>query len=358
MTIGIIFILDLEYAPYIKKYINEIKKNGKDFEILYWNRLNGKYNEDWKTIPYNKAGNLNDSKIQKLKGFLGFRKFLINKLSEKKYDKLIILTTLTGLLISDYLIKNYKNKYIFDIRDYSFEHIKLFKYIENKLIENSYFTSISSEGFKNFLPNSNKYVISHNILDEEVHEALQQNKKEKNDLNKINLTFIGAVRHFEIDKLVINTFSNDKIFNLYFHGYGASYDKLKKYTEKNFRNVELTGKYNRKEKPKLLENTNIINSYYSENEIMNQYALPNKYYDAIIYRIPLWANPKVYVGQRAISKGIGLNVPLDENTRDQMLKEYSKIDWNKFYEDCAKELENILTEDQIFWRKLAGFLEC
>lgn len=355
--VGIVFLLDLEYAPYLIKYTSQLERLGINYEIITWSRLNNKNNLDKKIIQYTKEGKLQDRKFKKLLGLIGYRKFLIDTLKNKKYDKLIILTTLTGIIISDYLIKNYKDRFIFDIRDYTFEKIKLYKKIEKNIVEASAFTAISSTAFKEFLPISNKYIITHNILYHEINEAknreLYLNNKSK---EKINLTFIGSVRHFDLDKKVINSISSDNRFRLIYHGYGASYDLLNRYCEENKKNVLLTGKYDRKDKLKLMKNVDIINSYYDDNNIANKYALPNKYYDALIYKVPIWANPNVYVGKRAIEKGIGINVKLDENTSNNILNQYNEIDWNEFYKNCDAELNSVLDEDNIFNNKLNQFI--
>ena len=186
--VGIVFLLDIEYAPYIDKYIDILNEEKKEFEVIYWNRSNKKDNECcFKAHIYNKKSNLNKSKFSKIGDFLGYRKFVVKTINERKYDKLIILTTLTGILLSDILIKNYQGKYIFDIRDYSFEKNKIFYLLEKKIISQSFITTISSNGFKEFLPKTFNYVISHNIIRREIEEAKDSVYKIYNKNEKICL---------------------------------------------------------------------------------------------------------------------------------------------------------------------------
>jgi hypothetical protein len=351
--IGIVFLLNLEYAPYIRKYTTELEKKGVDFEVICWDRLESDYIVPWKTISYKKRGGLNDSKVKKLSSFIGFRKFLIKTLNQRKYEKLIILTTLTGMLIGDYLIKNYRGKFIYDIRDYTFENNILYRIVESKIIKSANFTAISSEGFKNFLPENGNYFISHNIIKAEILSSAVFNRNM--DLNVINISFIGAIRHYDIDKNMVDIFGNDSRFKVLFHGYGASFTALKEYCEGRFDNVLLTGKYDRQDKMNLLEGSNIINSYYSSDIYANKYAMPNKYYDALIYRIPLWANPNVYVGQRSIECGIGIDVKLDNDAPEKINRILKSFNWKKFEENCWQELHKISIEDEVFERKLNEF---
>lgn len=351
--IGIIFLLNLEYAPFLKKYTKELEAEGKDFEIIYWNRLQSETYEKWNTVVYEKKANLSDNKFQKMISFYKYRKFLKKTLKEKKYEKVIVLTTLTGMLIFDILLKKYRNKFIYDIRDYTFEKNYIYKFIENIIIKSSYFVAISSDGFREFLPKSSKYILSHNIVLEEV----ERSKNFKRQISsKVNLTFIGAVRHFEIDKEVVDIFGNDSRYEVFFHGFGLSYSMLKKYCVGKFSNVFVTGKYNRNEKEKLLYESSVINSYYAAEKFANKFALPNKYYDTLIYKIPLWANPDVYVGERAIENGIGLNVKLNKNAPDEIFNLLNSMDWDTFDKNCDKELDTILKEDKIFVQKVKEFI--
>lgn len=353
--VGVIFLLNLEYAPFIKKYTKELESVGEDFEVIYWERLETDFANEWSTVVYKERGQLGDSKLKKMISFWKYRKFLIETLKKKKYDKLIILTTLTGITIFDFLIKNYKNKFIFDIRDYTFEKNPIFSYVESLVINSSYFTAISSDGFKEFLPKSDKYVLSHNIITSEVEEAKHFVPNRSND--GIKLTFIGAVRHFDIDKKIVEIFGNKEGFNVTFHGYGVSYSSLKDICSNKYSNVELTGKYDRKNKMNLLIDSSILISYYSEDNYANQYALPNKYYDALIYKIPLWANPDVYVGKRAIENGIGLKCILGEEAPNKAREYLKSIDWNRFDLSCKNELSKILDEDKSFRNKLLRFIQ-
>lgn len=352
--IGIVFLLNIEYAPFLNKYTAELEKNGQKFEVISWKRLDSKYTIPWKHITYEKRSNLGDSKFKKGIDFYGFRRFLINILREKKYEKLIILTTLSGMLIWDYLLKNYKGKFILDIRDYTFENFKPFKFIESKLIDSSYFTAISSPGYKNFLPKSSKFIISHNIILDELKSSKLQTL---NDSDRINIVFLGAVRHFEIKKEIVNLFGNDNRFNIYFHGNGVAYERLLHYCNDKFDNVFLTGKYDRIDKAKLIENATIINSYYGSENYANMYALSNKYYDSLIYKKPLWANPKLYIGKRAIDRGIGIDLELNNDAPNRLIGLLNNFNWEDFYDDCDKELKKVLDEDKLFVDKLNDFIK-
>ncbi len=345
--IGILCIIDLNYIPYLKKYTDYLDKIDADYEVIYWKRLDTKEEVPFKTVEFCYNADLSLSRKEKLIGFAKYRKFVVNTLNDKKYDRLIVLSTLMGILVSDVLTKKYAGKFIFDIRDYTYEYLAFYKAIESKIIKSSWKTVISSDGFREFLPESNKYILCHNFLESEIDESRRFIKKTSGSLE---LTFIGAVRHFDLDKSVVDVFCGDSRFDLVFHGYGASYDALLKYTIG--KRVKLTGRYNRNDKEQLLESTDIINSYYDEKNIVNRYAVSNKYYDAAIYRKPLWANPDTYIGTLAYNKGIGLNCKIDP---DSMFEEYNKIDPEQFEASCERIVKEILQDEQLYLEMLGCF---
>ena len=58
-----------------------------------------------------------------------------------------------GIILYRYLRKKYKNNYIYDYRDYTYEKYGFFKKMVNKLIDDSYVTFVSSDGFKKYFNN-------------------------------------------------------------------------------------------------------------------------------------------------------------------------------------------------------------
>lgn len=356
--IGIIFLLNIRYAPYLKKYTDVLEAQNQDFEIIYWDRLNSEDNTDGiPTKVFNYSSDLNKSKISKLKDFYKYRQFIVKNIKSNKYEKLIILTTLTGVLLTDLLLKDYKGKYVLDIRDYSFERNVLYKKLIGKLVENSYFTAISSKGFLNFLPQSNKYIIAHNYRDEDIEQRNMQKKTSKP--KQIKISFLGSIRHFDLDKKIIEIFKDDNRFIIEYVGDGPHFEKLKSYVLKNHYKVVLPGRYNFNEKPRILSSVDIINGYYDEKEYINKYAISNKFYDSIIFKIPILVNKDVYLGEIVDQKYLGLAINIDNYSKHELSEivheKISNFDYVKFYKMCDELLQEIIIEDNLFKEKLAVF---
>src|SRR5699024_9521129 len=98
-----------------------------------------------------------------------------------------------------------------------------------KIVENSDFTTISSEGYKKFLP-PNNYVTIHSLNNKILKDA-KPRKQLKNKDKPINICFIGYVRFFDIDKKLIDILGNDPRYVIQFFGEGSQH--LKEYAEKN-----------------------------------------------------------------------------------------------------------------------------
>lgn len=352
--IGIVLIIEPEYAPYLENYIRILEEEEKEFEVLYWKRFGENTQYPYKTIAYEQISSLNDTKMKKMRCFIGYKRFLKKQI--KKYKKLIVLTTLPGMIMYQELLKYYKGNYIYDIRDYTYENIIGFKFFQKKIIENSAFTTISSPEFKKFLPKSNKYKVFNNFTIQEVKEGQDINVVSHNSNETIKIVFLGAVRHFEIDSKLINKLGNDTRYEIFFHGYGRDYERLKKYSEK-YQNVYVTGKYLKKDKSKLLNKATIINGYYSEQDIENKYALSNKYYDSLFYKKPMWANPKVYVGRRSIENNLGISISLEDiEFNNRLFDELNNFDYDKFNKGILLETNKVLLENERLETSIRQFI--
>lgn len=342
--IGIIFIGNLYVCPYLNIYTQELEKNVTPYEVLFWNRSGEKL-----TLPQNyRACEVYSEEEQrvvtKLFDFLKYRRWLKGQLKSKKYDKLIILSTLSGMLIFD-LLKKYKRRYFFDIRDYSYEHIGLFFAIEKWVIKNSFATSISSPGFRNFLPQY-EYIIAHNIQKAELN-INHQVQLPKGDAETINIVWNGTMRYFGHQKKIIDRLANDKRFALYYHGTGPELTQYEEYCDlKGVKNVFFTGRYDNTEKAQLLEKADIINnSYWIEKENEIKYAISNRFYDGLVYKIPQLVESKTYKAGICEKYGVGIGINPDEDKFADLLYEwYMGFDRERFTDGCEK-LMNIVQND-------------
>ena len=353
--VALIFCGDLKYCPYIKRYIDRLELHEVDYSVYFWNR--GGFSLD---LPanyqyYDYPSDLSKGKMGKLVDFFKFRKWLYAKLDSDKPDKIVALSTLVGVLMGKKLYRN-NIPYVFDIRDYSFEHIAPFAYIERKVIENSAFTAISSKGYNSFLPKCN-YVVAHNFNRNDITGTKHFVRHE----GKITFVWNGVVRYFEFQKQYLDALKNDPRFEIIFHGDGPELDLYEKYCkEEGFTNIVFTGSYNNDKKEELLRNAGILNNCYGSTRNAGnrvKYAVSNRFYDGMIYHIPQLVETAGFKSEWAKETGIGISIPADKYFADKLFEYYKNIDSKEFDKACNNALEQVIMEDDEYISKIDFFIK-
>lgn len=350
--ISLIFCGDLKYCPYLSRYTERLEKQKISYRVLFWNRGNFELKMPFNYVYYDSPSAENLDKIKKLKDFMGFRKWILQQLKKYPSDGLILLSTLTGVLIFDKL-KKYSKKYIFDIRDYSYENLEIFRKIEKKIIERSAFTAISSKGFKSFLP-EHDYVIAHNFNRNEMIDTPVFIKRNI----PIKLVWNGTVRFFDFQKKYIDALKNDSRFIMIYHGTGTDLEIYKSYCkDNNINNVVFTGVYENKDKYKLLADADILNnSYGGRDGDQLRYAISNRFYDGVIYHIPQLVEPDGYKAAVTQENGIGIALEASDSFADELYAYYNKIEPTQFDKACKFVLKRILEEDNIYIKEIDRFI--
>lgn len=350
--IALIFCGDLKYCPYLSRYTERLEKASAPYRVLFWNRGNFTLNLPENYMYYDSPSDESLGKVQKLRDFFGFRKWVITQLKECKPDRLILLSTLTGVLLFD-KIKKYQKNYIFDIRDYSYENLSVFRKIEKKIIDGSFFTAISSKGFKAFLP-EHDYVIAHNFNRNEMIDCPKFIRQTK----PLKLVWNGTVRFFDFQRQYIDALKNDDRFQLVYHGSGTDLEKYKKYCADNdIRNVVFTGPYNNRDKYKLLKDAAILNNCYGGRDgDQLRFAISNRYYDGLLYHIPQLVETGGYKADVTTKSGVGISLDAGSNFADELYEYYQTISANDFDLACSTALEEVIEEDNIYIEKIDEFI--
>ena len=226
-------------TPYSKLYEDTIKGNGNDYDIVFWDRFSN--------APLERSGNefiihrictLGGKKYKKIPAFFYYRNTLKEIIRRGRYDRIIILNTMPGFLLSDVLLNQYKGHFVLDIRDYTYEKYSFYKNRVMKLINNSAFSTISSAGFLRFLEDSPKLMINHNISNLSGDFQAEPLKGKE----KITIGFIGVIRYEDINRGLINQLKNDLKFHFKYIGRVYPECHLKEYCEKeHFSNVSFGG---------------------------------------------------------------------------------------------------------------------
>ncbi len=361
MKIGIIYIGDIKYAPFLKKYQDILESLGAEFDVLYWNREKDLTIKSSNIIPFEKYSKLSMPRVMKLFDFLMFGLWCTKRIKNNKYDKLILLTTLSGMILYRTLKHNYKGRYIFDIRDYTYEGIRTYLKYENKIIANSSFTALSSPYFKSFLGKSDKYIIAHNYT--EIVDRTVEIKPKKN--KHINLGFVGSLRYFDYQQKIIDALGNDDRFDLHYYGTGPEFERYKKYVVKcGYSNIILHGGYDHKDRNDFMKSIDILNnSYGNSGQTINnmspeiRYAISNKYYDGLQLYIPQLVEIGSYKCERVERLGLGFGIDVDDlKFGDKLYSAYQEIDMENLRRNAELEIRTIKEEDREYTQSIERFV--
>ena len=350
---AIVLGCNLHWAPYYYRYEKILNDYKIPFDVIIWNREGIKEVIDAPCIEFQLADvscNNNPSKVFK---FFRFARFVKRIVKRNQYSKIIFLgfqgCALT--LNARYFSSHYKNRYWIDIRDYHYEWFKPYYRLEQKVINSAYDVAISSDGFKEFLPEYD-YLHMHNV--DPNMESVVRNFEHIEDTKQIRISFIGNVRYFNENCALLKCLGNDKRFKIQFYGTGT--DKLKEFCEvQQIRNVDFHGRFEQSETVGFYNQTDIINNIYGNNSKEVTTALSNKLYYAIYLHMPILVSSGTYMERFCESYGFSYTFKEERDFGDSLFNWYmSNVHNDKKAYIAAQQL--IEKEEEETFNKLKDFL--
>ena len=343
-------------SPHVAMYLHLLNKGGVDYDVAVWNRKGDKTDD----IPsnymvYNKITEDYYPAWRKLLEIYKFYRFVKNKIKNTKYNSIIIFEIANSLYFYKYLKTNYYRRYIFDIRDYSpFCKFDIANKLIKKMVSNSYATMISSEGFKSWLPEGEKYVISHNISDEIFNRY--RNVRYKPFSDTIRILTIGNLRDPYINSQITGIFGNNSRYYLKFVGDGAAQPIISSYCKQhNIQNVSFYGHYQKSEEANFYMEADIINCCMEDNMLSN-YLMSNRIYLSALFRKPIICNRGSYQTEIIEKYGIGVAVD-DVNELKGKLEDYIKsFNATRFEENCNVFLKDVEKEQRQYEKVLFNLI--
>ena len=347
MKICILSAVNIKHMTLTSLYFNYFNKMGIDIDIIYIDKYN-----IVETAPagriyrYTTVINRELSKLKKISKYVSFRKFAKNIIYENKYDFIIVWKTETAFLFLDLLIFKYNNKFCLNIRDYTMENNPIFKQVLGKIINQSKFVTISSDGFKRFLP-PNKYItlLSYN---ESLLERCVPKKRMNYMSEPIKVCFIGYVRFFDIDKKLIRALANDNRYIIQYFGEGSQY--LEHYCKENkIYNAEFISGFKVEETCKLLEKADVINNLYGKGITALDTAISIKFYYALHRKIPILVFKDTYMEKVSLESGIGYSINDNfNNLADDFYNWYHSQDFENIDKNCEQQIQEIKNNHMLF----------
>lgn len=354
MKLALIQPSNLLHAPYLNYYRDILDKEEVEYDIINWNRL-AIENEDT-TYSYNRNGDLKSNIFKKIFDYYLFSRYVRKLLHKNKYDKIIIFIPQFAIYLSNIFKKEYKDKYILDIRDYGKANMYYKKLDE--IIRNSYLTVISSEGYKDWLPEEYSYIISHNTDIKEYKLDSESNKVDIKSKEEITISNIGSIRNYDENIKVINAFSNKKGYKLNYIGKGMCEEELKEYCIKNnIFNVSFYGRYEKEDELSFYKKSDIINIITPKNNYGNNTAMANRLYNAIITGCPVIVRRGTYMSKIVEKYNLGILIDLDRDDIVKMVNNYMQgFDYYTFIKGCNDFFEKVEQDQKIFEEKVKEFI--
>lgn len=349
MKILILGFAKIKYMPYIHFYLDNIAA-GNDVHVLYWNRdLQAEDTAALKGVTLHEFRRRQDddvAKASKIGSFIRYRRFAQKIIRSEKFDRIIVLHSLPGVLVYDTLRKKYRNKFILDYRDSTYEGFTPFKKVIGRLTEASIATFVSSDAFRRFLPDgcAEKIHTSHNLLTDSLSH---RDEKEKHGTvsDKIRIAFWGFIRDEKINREIIRKIAADQRFELHYYGREQQVAlNLKTFARQlQASNVFFHGEYTPEQRYSFVRQTDLIHNLFDDDNML--LAMGNKYYDAAIFYIPLVSMKGSFMADTAHRAAIGLQAdPYAEDFTDRLYAEYRRIDRDAFRQNCDAELDRVLSE--------------
>lgn len=356
--IGIVCFWDRTATPYLQKYEELLQAAGAPYEILFWNRSGEPRetaeNEQDILIPCHRQP------LQKLVDFFRWRAQVLRHLKTRRYDKLIILSTVPAVLLSGYLKHYYSGRYIFDIRDYTLEKNSLFGAIVTKLVEHSALTPISSDGYREWLRPSDKLVTNHNIT----WSDLPTEDRAFFAAPPFRYTFVGNVRLDAQTEMVLRALKNHPQFRSGYVGrVMPGCDVMELCEREGIENCDFSGEFHYTAKPEIYRNIDLINAVYANAPAGkmspgDSTPIPNRLYDCVVFRVPIVCCKGTFLAM--IVEKYALGFAIDAYTDDVVacFEQYvANFDKEAFLEGCDAFLAVAQQEEAAFKERVIAFIK-
>ncbi len=354
---NILMILTNGFDPDLRVYkeAKYLVKNGNKVEILCWDRDNRYADRKSEIVDGIKITRFYESssygsglkQIFKLLKFKNDCKKYIRK-NNSIYD-VIHCHDLDGML-AGYLMHIKKANLVFDMHEFyetgSYAKIapiirKLVKFLQNRAYK---IIHVNEQQIKNMTKkNKAKLVYLPNYPEEE-----KFNKVKHIISDNVRITYAGYIRHLIPMKNLIKAANELDNVLVSIHGSGELYNDIKK-MEKEYKNVKVSGAFKHEEIAKFYSNSDLIYVVYNKGNKNDETALPTKFFEAIICKIPVIVSKGSLMEEWVKKYDIGFSV--DGTDYKDIKNLLEKLEKNK--EILDKKIKNMRDISQKFsWEEI------
>lgn len=345
-------------TPHVKMYMNIFDRYGVEYDVVVWNRKDDPIDGiPSNYILYNHKTDDQYPTFRKIIDNLRFAKFVRKKVNPNKYSVAIVIDIAAAVFFSSFLIKNFKKRFLFDIRDYSpFCRFSITRKLIKLLINSSFKTIISSAGFKSWLPMNIDYVISHNI-DYDIFCKLENSEFVPFHKDKVKILMIGNLRDPEANKKVVDAFANKDNYTLNIVGDGAAGPILRKHqSDIKALNVTFFGFYQKDQEISFYLDADIVTCCMEDNMLSN-YLMSNRIYLAALTHKPIICFAGSYQSKVIEDYGIGISIDRSADMFTYTNHYLSHFDRDLYEANRLKFLYMVKVEYGVFLNTLKHFCQ-
>jgi glycosyltransferase involved in cell wall biosynthesis len=362
MAIGILGFGEFTYLPFLRAYAAVLDEEGVPYDILYWNREHLREGCPYRCrrlYRYTRFSPGRRPVAAKLVDFLGYRRWAQRLLRENGYDRLIVLTTMPAVLLAGTLARRFPTGYIFDVRDYAYEHFAPFLARERMVVRHAALCVTSSPGFRAWLPAAD-WRISHNVDGVALRRWLRSDQRPPASVfaRPVRvLRFVGRLRSTTGTRAVVDQLGADPRYAVHFHGDSVlPWDPAAYARRRGAAAVRFHGRFRPDERAAFYEDCDLVLGFYDTPLPGERTLLSNKLYESAMALRPILVTPRTYLAEIVARYGLGLAVDLPRESLHDAVERYAaSFNPAAFAAGCRGFLTDVLRDDEEFVAAVRAF---
>ena len=347
----IVFVFNSANDTRCMKRVEEFVEHGYDVDVYAFDR-GSKVVATSKNFQVNIIGK-HDISMSYPKRFFIIRKCLKNLFREYRNEDVIYFLFFFDVAFVGHLINN--KPFIYELSDMPYSGIKngfirgLFERADRQIIKKSFLTTLTSEGFIEYLFKDNvpsNYEVVPNRVDKRLLDIAYN--EQPIDINNLRFSFVGGFRYKSTLDFISSAAKNFPQHTFSVDGNIICFEDELKHLASKYNNIKLNGifKYPA-DSPGIYERTDIVLANYDADSINAQYAEPNKLYEAMFFHTPIVVSSGTYLAKRVKQLGIGVDVDSSkENEVVSLINSLSKERLVEMQNNCKKiPLSEVVNEN-------------
>ena len=313
---SILFLLSHQPNPRFVKQINYLSKK-YDVSVLYYHReymkdLSSEYGSNM-GLNENIGSISNGSYMQRICKYIKSIKSLYTIVKENKYNVLIVnnIDTLALFKLCT-MFQSYDTKIaieISDLRSHTYtDSFKskvmrtiekfMFKFVDKLIVTSPKFYDM----YYNTLFKGEPFVLENKPLSNMIPAKL-----EKKNSDKVIIGIVGLLLQGKPYKTLFETIKDNDKYEVHIYGKGIFEELVNEYANK-YENIKFFGEYNFfQDSAKIYSTLDILYMPYdtTDGSLNNKVALPNKFYEAMYFKVPIITSKGTYLGELVEKYSIG-----------------------------------------------------